>query len=715
MSVKRNDLSTQQHTASAMKTGQAKEQKHKGQKALQGKQASARWCDKCGLGGHTTERCWVLHPELRPNDFDPSKLKGKEKALEKGAVSEATAQFSSLQFDQLPQSVKNQFNQGSAFSAAHTPLGSLRNASDSPATGLYDWLIDSGATHSMTPFRQNFVTYTVADMAVRVANGETTSAEGYGDVLIELKQDGEPTTLLAKNVWFVPRLDTNLLSVAELGEDQVTVYFNAPRLPSLVFKDNSYLGLIRAVDRKYWLSTIGLEPKSFRSTLIQNNMATALATSGRKQQLSMRTWHRRLGHLGPQNLVHLKQVSTGMDFDDHFSAHCPDCILANSTAKPHGGATSSLIGKPYELVHIDLWGPAPVESQQGNRFVLTILDDFTKTLRMTCLKSKADSKDVFKAFEAEVSTQFGYTVKAVRWDNGGEFTDHSLHAYLRSKGMFSHPSTPYSPQQNGAAERAHRTIASKVRAMLAESHLPNTLWDRLFIMAVYLHHRSPSKALGGITPYERLRGSPPDLSHLRVPGCRAWVFIPKEKRANKLAKRAEECRFIGYDFSTKIYLLYGVQSHNIIRTSDVIFDEGPLLWQLNGNGDQKLSTIDFPVDDENEHEFPGTADSTVYHQQELEEPDDGAANNTSATATAFLSSIASASSISSPTYKQAMAGPEKDQWLKAMAEEYDAIVANHTWELVDYKPGLNVLPGKWVLKIKNNGRYKARYVCGGYK
>jgi hypothetical protein len=77
-------------------------------------------------------------------------------------------------------------------------------------------------------------------------------------------------------------------------------------------------------------------------------------------------------------------------------------------------------------------------------------------------------------------------------------------------------------------------------------------------MAVYLHNRSLSKVFGSIIPYERLRGGPPDLLYLRVPGYRAWIFILKKKRANKLTKRAEEYRFIKYNFNIKIYLLYGV-------------------------------------------------------------------------------------------------------------------------------------------------------------
>jgi hypothetical protein len=65
---------------------------------------------------------------------------------------------------------------------------------------MYNWLIDSGATYSMIPYRQNYVTFTIADMIVRVANGEVTVVEGYGDVLIDLKQDGKATSMLVKNI-----------------------------------------------------------------------------------------------------------------------------------------------------------------------------------------------------------------------------------------------------------------------------------------------------------------------------------------------------------------------------------------------------------------------------------------------------------------------------------------------------------------------------------
>ena len=103
----------------------------------------------------------------------------------------------------------------------------------------------------MMLYRHNYVLYTVANMAVKVANEETTTTEEYDDVLIDFKQDGQPTSFLTKNVWFIPHLDTNLLSITELEKDKVTVFFNVPHLPSLLFQENKYLGLIKAINRKY--------------------------------------------------------------------------------------------------------------------------------------------------------------------------------------------------------------------------------------------------------------------------------------------------------------------------------------------------------------------------------------------------------------------------------------------------------------------------------
>src|SRR5271169_164688 len=72
-------------------------------------------------------------------------------------------------------------------------------------------------------------------------------------------------------------------------------------------------------------------------------------------------------------------------------------------------------------------------------------------------------------------------------------------------------------------------------------------------------------------------------------------------------------------------------------------------------------------------------------------------------------------------YTEALASPDAEQWLEAMASELDSLAKNGTWETVkEIPPGQKALGSKWVFKIKRNpngtiARYKARLVVKGYE
>jgi hypothetical protein len=351
-----------------------------------------------------------------------------------------------------------------------------------------------------------------------------------------------------------------------------------------------------------------------------------------------------------------------------------------------------------------------------------------------------------------VKRQHNKEIKWVRLDNGGEYGSSELNAYVESKGMFFQPTVPYSPESNGVAERMNRTLMAKVRAILMDSKLPAYLWDYLAEMVAYLINRSPCSPIGDITPYQKHNNEPPDLSHLRIPGCRVWAHLDKAKRESKLTERAEECRLIGYSQSTKIYRLYSVKSRRAFYSQDVTFDEGPLSWLQDGDKksiDDYLNDLpDGPDDDEPANEFPATESSTVYRPEPYQSPEDLLANveedtqpepqpeqpssrprrtikptrkvreNAAASMYAAFNAAAAHTldvSITDPTYLQAINGPDADKWWKAMKKEHKALMKKGVWEEVLRKGNMRVLPGKWVLKIKRNGDFKARWVVGGHR
>ena len=82
--------------------------------------------------------------------------------------------------------------------------------------------------------------------------------------------------------------------------------------------------------------------------------------------------------------------------------------------------------------------------------------------------------------------------------------------------------------QNGTAEQSGGVIMVKACAICIEAKLPENLWLEIVRTASYLANRSPSKSLNWMILYEKLHSAQPNLTQLKVFGCCAYLFIPKE-------------------------------------------------------------------------------------------------------------------------------------------------------------------------------------------
>jgi transposase InsO family protein len=121
-------------------------------------------------------------------------------------------------------------------------------------------------------------------------------------------------------------------------------------------------------------------------------------------------------------------------------------------------------------------------------------------------------------------------VKILRSDNGGEYTSNNFVKYCAEKGISHEFTSPYSPEQNGVAERLNRTIMESVRSMIYHAGLPLVFLAKACSTAVYIYNRSPTTALKDKTPYECLFGRKTDISNLRVFGCKCYVHVPDCRR-----------------------------------------------------------------------------------------------------------------------------------------------------------------------------------------
>jgi hypothetical protein len=234
--------------------------------------------------------------------------------------------------------------------------------------------------------------------------------------------------------------------------------------------------------------------------------------------------------------------------------------------------SSSRAKKPFELVHTDLKA-LPVVSYHGYKYFVTFFDDFTSHGWIMLLKAKSETKTAIKHFVAIAKNQFETTIRCIMSDAGGEYKSLDLADFFKELGIATRTSVPHMHQQNGRAERFNRTIMDKAQAMRFDACFPQSWWEFAVLHSLHLYNRTPIRRLDWKTPYEILKKEKPDVSHFRVFGCGAYIFIPEEVRVNKLAPRSELMTFIGYADGVKGYLFMRSPNNVVFTASKALFDE----------------------------------------------------------------------------------------------------------------------------------------------
>ena len=132
-------------------------------------------------------------------------------------------------------------------------------------------------------------------------------------------------------------------------------------------------------------------------------------------------------------------------------------------------------------------------------------------------------------------------------------------------------SCPYTPEQNGVAERKNCHIMSIVRCLLSGMHVPKLYWHMAVLTAVYLINRTPSRVLHGMAPLQILKPDCTLFSILpRVFGCTCFVQNRSPHRT-KLDNKSVKCIFLGYSAMSKTYRCYDPVSRHLYHSFDVTF------------------------------------------------------------------------------------------------------------------------------------------------
>ncbi|GJU60053.1 zinc finger, CCHC-type containing protein [Tanacetum coccineum] len=535
------------------------------------------------------------------------------------------------------------------------------------------WWIDSGATTHVCKDRCWFKTFEpVEDGSVLYMGDEHFAPiHGKGSVALEFSS-GKIVTLF--NVLYVPKLRKNLVSGPVLNKCGYKQVYESDKY--ILSKCGVFVGFGYYNNGMFMLN-LNKVPDDSDSVYMSSSTV-----------VNSTLWHARLGHVHYKRMLEMSKDDLIPAIDENLEK-CTTCMLTKITRQPFKSITRKSV--ILELIHSDLCDFHATPSLGNKKYVITFIDDASRFCYVYLLHAKDEALDKFRIYKTEVELQQNDLVKTLRTDRGGEYYDP---IFFQSVGIIHETTAPYTPQQNGVAERKNRALKEMVNSMLSYSGLSEGFWGEAMLTACYLLNRVPNKR-SKTTPYELWYKKRPNLSYLRVWGCRAVVRLPDPKRKT-LGEKGIDCIFVGYAEHSKAYRFYVIEPNDcvsinsIIKSRDAIFDEN------------RFSSIPKPKDIIPNLEESQRNDHSDDVPSETTKPRRGKrarkAKSYGSDFQLYLvegsrdqvgSQYAYCYSIKEDprTYNEAMQSRDAAFWKEAIDDEISYIMENNTWVLFDLPYG----------------------------
>ena len=177
-------------------------------------------------------------------------------------------------------------------------------------------------------------------------------------------------------------------------------------------------------------------------------------------------WHRRYGHISIAVLQQLKKegLVSGLTINQSFipSKMCKACIQAKQSHKPFPQEAKNRSKVPGERVLTDVWGPARVESIGGWKYYISFNDNSIRYRATLFTKTKGDAPQRIKEHTAKVKQHFRKGLTYLRVNNSKELVNADVKRFCAEEGITIETTAPYSPFQNGIAERYNHTLLELV-------------------------------------------------------------------------------------------------------------------------------------------------------------------------------------------------------------------------------------------------------------
>nr|GEU95186.1 hypothetical protein [Tanacetum cinerariifolium] len=428
-------------------------------------------------------------------------------------------------------------------------------------------------------------------------------------------------------------------------------------------------------------------------------------------------WHRRLSHLNFDyiNLLSKKDVVIGLPKLKFIKDQlCSSCKLSKAKRSSFKSKSVPSSKGRLNLLYMDLCGPMRVASINRKKYILVIVDDYSRYTWTLFLRSKDETLEMLKAYLTMIQINLQALVITIRTDRGIEFLNKTLNAFFKEEGIEHQTSAARTPEQNGIVERQNRTLVEAARTMLSASKLPLFFWAEAIATACYTQNRSIIIPTHDKTAYHIINDRKPSIKHLHIFGCICYITRDGE-HLDKMKEKGDLCILASFlndkrrkhdnqeeeehlqddeftnPFCVSVQEVAEASSHNI-GNSNVPTLNQPQVSEYQWMKDHPLEQV------------CGNPSKPVQTRRQL------------ATDPEMCMFALTVNTAKPKNIKEALAD---SAWIEAMQEELHQFDRLQVWELVDKPFGKTVIRLKWLWKNKKDEDQtvicnKARLVAKGY-